>query len=50
MVWCILFMFLVSDSPKTHKFIGNAEKEYLIEETKIQVSAKEKGPMVKNKH
>ena len=39
-------MFFVSDSPKTHRFIGEREKAYLVEETKKQVSAKEQGPLV----
>ena len=36
-------MFLITDTPKTHPFITSREKEYLIEETKKAVAAKEKG-------
>ena len=27
-------MLLITDSPKAHRFIGDTEKDYLIEETK----------------
>jgi hypothetical protein len=36
-------MILITDSPKAHRFIGDTEKDYLIEETKKAVAAKEKG-------
>ena len=45
-VWSILFMFLITDSPKAHRFIGENEKEYLIDETKKAVAAKEKGLVI----
>ena len=41
-------MLLITDSPKVHRFIGVSEKDYLIEETKKAVAAKEKG-LVRNK-
>ena len=34
-------MFLCSDSPKTHKFISKTEMDYIVEETKKEVSARE---------
>jgi hypothetical protein len=40
-------MILITDSPKAHRFIGDNEKDYLIQETKKAVAAKEKG-LVKN--
>ena len=36
-------MFLVFDSPKEHPFINDLERDYLIRETRKEVSAKEKG-------
>lgn len=46
-VWSVLFMFLVSDSPKTHPFIKKSELDYLVEETKKEVSAKEGRKLVR---
>ena len=39
-------MVLITDSPKAHRFIGGIEREYLIEETKKAVAAKEKGLVI----
>ncbi|CAF0884850.1 unnamed protein product, partial [Brachionus calyciflorus] len=39
-IWSIGFLVFVSDSPKTHKFISQHEKEYILEETKKDLSAK----------
>lgn len=39
-------MALISDSPKTHKFISARERDYLIRETVKEVSAKENGSLV----
>ncbi|CAF0884868.1 unnamed protein product [Brachionus calyciflorus] len=33
-VWSILFMFIISDTPETNRFITESEKEYLINEAK----------------
>ena len=40
-------MIVITDSPKNHRFISQAEKDYLLNETKKEVSAKEKGPLVR---
>jgi hypothetical protein len=37
---------LVADSPKEHRFISEWEKNYLIENTKKEVSARECGNLV----
>ena len=28
-IWCVFWYLLASDNPQEHKFITNAEKEYL---------------------
>lgn len=42
-IWTIALMLLVSDSPKNHWFISEEEKNYLIDATVNETSAKEKG-------
>ena len=31
LVWCVLFMALTADTPKQHRFIGEYEREYILE-------------------
>jgi MFS family permease len=45
-VWSVVFILVITDSPKNHRFISKIEKDYLLEETKNEVSAKEKGPLI----
>jgi hypothetical protein len=45
-VWSVGFLIVITDSPKNHKFIKAEEKDYLIYETRNQVAAKERGPIV----
>lgn len=44
-VWSVVFMFVITDSPKTHRFISEREKEYLLMETAQATSARERGPL-----
>nr|CAD7264651.1 unnamed protein product [Timema shepardi] len=33
-LWCVLWMFLVHESPETHPWISDEEKEYIVSNTK----------------
>ena len=35
MIWCILWIVLVSDSPAQHRFISKEERDYIISSTNI---------------
>ena len=45
-IWSVGFLILITDSPKNHKLIKTEERDYLIYETRKQVAAKERGPIV----
>lgn len=36
-IWCLLWLILFSDKPSTHRFIGNSEKAYLMDQTKLSI-------------
>ena len=38
--WSIIFFFIATDSPDHHKFIGQREKIYVLEETKKAINAR----------
>jgi hypothetical protein len=42
-------MIVITDSPKNHRFISQTEKDYLLKQTIKEVSAREKGPLVREK-
>lgn len=44
-IWSIIFVFVITDSPKNHWFITEEEKEYLVTETVKETSARERGPL-----
>ena len=38
-LWCFIFLFVSADTPQTHWFISDLEKDYIIQETsKVQRS------------
>ena len=39
--WSILFFIIGSDSPKTQRFIGETEKEYILRETKKTIQTRQ---------
>ena len=39
-------MLVITDSPKTHRFISDRERDYLVHQTRKEVSSKELGPLV----
>ncbi|XP_041535494.1 sialin isoform X2 [Microtus oregoni] len=43
-VWFILWMWLVSDTPETHKTISHYEKEYIVSSLKNQLSSQKAVP------
>lgn len=43
-IWCLLWFWLASDSPKTHKTISNAEQDYIINSLHGQCSSKKNVP------
>ena len=45
-VWSVIFLVFISDSPKDNRFISSAERDYLLYETRMQVSAKQNGQLV----
>ena len=47
MIWSLSFMLLVSDSPKTHPLIKQREVDYLVRETRKEISAKKQGGNLK---
>ena len=38
LIWCLLWFILVSDSPTTHRLIGQEEREYISNATSKSVS------------
>jgi hypothetical protein len=40
-VWSVLFFIIGSDSPKTQRFIGETEKEYILRETKKTIQTRQ---------
>lgn len=46
MVWSVVFWIVITDSPKTHWFISEEEKTYIVEATVNETSARERGPLV----
>ncbi len=40
-IWAIIFWFVSSKSPQSHRFIGIKEKEYLFKETQQMVNIAE---------
>lgn len=40
-VWAVVFFFVASDSPSTHRFISEKEKAYVLEETKKAIAIRE---------
>lgn len=45
-VWFILWMWIVSDTPETHKTISHYEKEYIVSSLKNQLSSQKVVPWV----
>lgn len=45
LIWSIVFMIVISDSPKTHWFISEREQTYIVESTIKETSARERGPL-----
>lgn len=45
MVWSVVFWIVITDSPKTHWFISEEEKTYIVEATVNETSARERGPL-----
>ena len=39
-VWFALWMLLVATSPEEHRFIGQREKDYIVEQTRESLSGK----------
>jgi hypothetical protein len=35
-VWTLAFTFLASETPKTHRFISDLEREYILKNTPVQ--------------
>nr|XP_026247139.1 sialin isoform X2 [Urocitellus parryii] len=44
--WFVLWMWLVSDTPETHKTISNNEKEYILSSLKNQLSSQKSVPWI----
>lgn len=38
LVWCIAWFFLTADKPEEHKIISDLERDYIVEETKGNIS------------
>nr|CAD7578221.1 unnamed protein product [Timema californicum] len=45
-LWCVLWMFLVHESPETHPWISDEEKEYIVSNTKKVAIAKNPVPWI----
>jgi len=38
LAWCIAWFFLTADKPEEHKIISDLERDYIVEETKGNIS------------